>query len=636
MFSLMVRPHEAVFVTAFSKTGERKEPGAVVADGDVVVRSRVLVECLPALRGIRETTMTRLGVTSFQDAGAGEFSVVGYTSTPIKIPKGAQERSTAVQTRFAKQNGRHGTLDAVLSHVPGVLSKSGATNKAGVPWLADPGIFGNGNVKLIATSVVNTVALVLHMIDATPEAAMGVLLVNVNDTRMIVGFVLAILGGGCVYNLGGEARFDSRGPVDDMLGIRKDCDGMATSTCTAVAALIHHGEAVLEELAARSASGASGATKASNPAREASGAREARSSRDPARFASGASRTSLREVAAAVVVYLRATTATAGMAFLKARTPGFGDGHSDLDRTVHDTKACIKPFGHAVAVLVPLRGSPRVAGAYPELAAKAAALRRKSGALEPLAVESTASMADVLVGDTKPSGLVKLLENEGGVYSNMAKEYGAFLKKGEATLCGPDGTHKEARWAEAAGLGGVVTAGSYKMCRPYYPGSYMELWVLYLGDGMVTGAPGPFHAALRKAAKPRDRLVTRSLEHGYERQPCGTVTPHMAALAAARTRRLHPRHPPGELVELGPLPRRRADNAFVVTLSPFDADHIAKAPADRLFAIDALNYALINAPHPGYDRHAAPPAPPPAKPVKLIDDFEDEGYSAQRGFAHMI
>jgi hypothetical protein len=556
-------PHELVVRTGFTAGGARR--AGPLADGDIVVESSLRVRCLPALQCLRTIGVYRVAVKPFRDVAGTDIVLKDMTLTRVEIPEGAQETHTPVQTQFARMVGRSGTQQAVLSHVAGLLDAEAKTLEAGYPVLADPGVFGNGNVELIATSLVNSVALVLHMIDATPREA-ATLFDNLNDTRMVVSFVLAVLGGGCVYNLGGQARFDSRGPVDDMLGIRKDCDGMATSTCTAVAALLGHAQAVVDELAGRSAD-----------------------------------RAELRAVAAMVVAYLWATTATAGMAFLKARTPGFGDGHSDLDRTVHDTKACIKPFGHAVAVLVPLAAEPEPlkTPSY----AKALTLRSRV----PLVIESTAAMADRLVAPTPPTGLVKLMPNADGAYSNTAAEFGTLLKTGAATLRTPAGKSVAATW-DADAVGGPVLAGSYKMCRPYYEGSYMELWALYTGDALVARssfAEQPFHTALRAAAAPRARLLTRSLEHGYERQPCGTVTPHMAALASARTRRLHPGHPPGKLVELGPLPRRAADNAFVVTLSPFDADHIAKAPADRLFAIDALNYALINVPHAGYDRFAS-------------------------------
>lgn len=602
--------HELVVRSVFAADGARR--AGPVADGDIVVASHLRVECLPALRCVRTIAVYRAAVETFRDAAVGGDIVTSKaTFTGVEIPRGVQELDTPMQTEFARMVGRNDIAPAVLSGVAGLVHPEHRSLAAGYPVLADGDVCGNGNVELIATMLVNASALVLHMIDATPEAAMGTLLGNVDDTRMIVAFVLGIMGGGCVYNLGGQARFDSRGPVDDMLGIRKDCDGMATSTCTAVAALLKHGSAVLDELAARA--------RSASPAREASAARGA------------SAREGLREVAAAVVAYLWATTATAGMAFLLARTPGFGDGHSDLDRSVHDTKSCVEPFGHAVAVLVPLKPMPTSfkkgtaggsGGAYAAIVAKAKTLRSIESAKLPLVVESTAAMADKLVGDVGPSGVVTLMPNADGVYTNVAKGYGALLKTGESTVYGPDGTPVQGRWAEAASLGGLVTAGSYKMCRPYYTGSYMQLWVLYLGDRMVTDPAfegQPFHDALRKAAAPAKRLLTQSLNHGYERQPCGTVTPHMAALAAARTRRLHPGHPPAKLVELGPLPRRRADNAFVVTLSPFDADHIAAAPADRLFAIDGLNYALINAPHPAYTRLAplapAPRAEPVAEPV---------------------
>lgn len=585
--------HAVVVRTAFTGDGDRRT--GELADGDIVVESILRVECMPALRCLRSIGVYRAAVETFRDAAAGAAIVTSKASfTKVEIPAGAQELSTPVQTQFARMVGRSGTQQAVLSHVPGLLKSPRGTSLAdGYPVLADPGSFGNNNVELIATSLVNSVALVLHMIDATPEQTLGTLLVNVDDTRMIISFVLAVLGGGCVYNLGGQARFDSRGPVDDMLGIRKDCDGMATSTCSAVAAILGHAEALLDELAARGAQSQRGA---------------------------------LREVAAAVVAYLWSTTATAGMAFLLARTPGFADGFNDLDRTVHAAKSCVEPFGHAVAVLVPLRSKPRPfkkgtaggsGGVYATIVGKAVALRSKKPAMLPLVVESTAAMADVLVGSSTPSGVVTLLPNDDGVYSNLADSFGLFLKSGQAVLHGPDGTPKPSAW-DASKVGGVVTAGSYKMCRPYYPGSYMKLWVLYLGDGMVArpdGDTATFHEALYATATPRARLLTRSLEHGYERQPCGTVTPHMAALAAGRTRRLHPMHPPGKLVELGPLPRRNPDNAFVVTLSPLDADHIAAAPKDRLVAIDGLNYALLNVPHPAYTRPEKPPPALPAPPA---------------------
>lgn len=585
-------PHEVVVRSAFAANGTRRATDEPLADGDVVVASTIRVVCMP-FDALLKTALYKAAVETFRDAAVGNEIVTKTVAlSPVVIPPGAQETNTALQLRFAKLDGRNATREASLSQIPGVLTDTPADNRQGYRVLADPGVFGNRNVALIATSLVNSVALVLHMIDATPAAAAAVMLRNVDDTRMIVGFVLAILGGGCVYNLGGQARFDSRGPVDDMLGIRKDCDGMATSTCTAVAALLRYASEILDDLAVRDG---------------------------------GAGRAELRLVAAMVVTYLWATTATAGMAFLLARTPGFGDGHSDLDRTVHDTKACVQPFGHAVAVLIPLKKAPppfakgtagAAGGVYAAAAGLAKALRSQKTSATPLVVESTASMADRLVGT--PSGVVTLLPNADGVYSNLAKNYGALLKRGFATLYGPDGKPVEATW-DAASVGGLVTAGSFKMCRPYYPGSYMKLWVLYTGDDMIPATnvdpdgTSDFHAALAKAARPRARLFARSLEHGYERQPCGTVTPHMAALAADRTRRLYPHHPPGELVELGPLPRRTNDNAFVVTLSPFDAEHIAAAPRDRLVAIDAFNYALINTPHPAYTR-AEPPAAPPAAP----------------------
>jgi hypothetical protein len=418
--------HELVVRSVFAADGARR--AGPVADGDIVVASHLRVECLPALRCVRTIAVYRAAVETFRDAAVGgEIVTSKATFTEVEIPRGVQELDTPMQTEFARTVGRNDIAPAVLSGVAGLVHPEHRSLAAGYPVLADGDVCGNGNVELIATMLVNASALVLHMIDATPEAAMKTLLGNVDDTRMIVAFVLGIMGGGCVYNLGGQARFDSRGPVDDMLGIRKDCDGMATSTCTAVAALLKHGPAVLDELAARSA-------------REASAARDA--------SGSASAREGLREVAAAVVAYLWATTATAGMAFLLARTPGFGDGHSDLDRSVHDTKSCVEPFGHAVAVLVPLKKQPAPfkkgaggsGGAYAAIVAKAKTLRSIASAKLPLVVESTAAMADKLVGDVGPSGVVTLMPNADGVYTNVAKGYGALLKTGESTVYGPDGT----------------------------------------------------------------------------------------------------------------------------------------------------------------------------------------------------
>jgi hypothetical protein len=451
---------------------------AVPGVATILVTS-VSLACEPNRRADAETFIFVSSHTSFHDAAAIGASAMPAGCIRLWAPSfQPRPRVELVQPTDTLQQGQFNCLGTDDVDV-----------RNGWNLLGDPDAIGDGDTAYLSVIVNNYVARALWLAKISPAAGADWQQLSENDRRCIAAWTLQ--GAGVLYCDGGKQIIDTRGLPDETFGIRKDCDGVAAAgACLFAAVKAYHTKFTYAP-------------------------------------------TALGRMVKRVVTYLVESFAEAGVAFVMAVSPG-SEAANHTSRSIHECEMharCVRPFGHAVLVLL----GP-----------------------EPLITEMTAPVAPVGITASDVTAVAVMTDAD---YNDAASEF-------RSTLHARGYTH-----------------GSFYRGREWQSYFYKSLRVLYTGTRMITDTQkmdGPLdtlHAALRELSPEIGSVAApgaHSLNHAYRRVPGGTVPPRMTP-AAMHT-----------------LPELGLDDAVVFAVQVSPTDHRETTTIDALNRLITTERAIEN------------------------------------------
>jgi len=433
------------FVTTFDADGNRVQingtstrlvPAGLEVQVSVpgihtILVTSVKIVCEPTRRADATTHIFVSSPVTFYDRAAARAPAMPagciHLRAPLFQPRKRVELVQPTDTLQQDQFNCLGTDDVDVSDGWGLLCDTNAV--------------GDGDAMYLSTIVNNYVVRALWLAKISPASGTDWRTLNASDKRCIAAWTLQ--GAGVLYCDGGKQILDTRGLPDETFGIRKDCDGVAAAgACLFAAIKAYHNKFVYAP-------------------------------------------TPLGRMVKEVVSFLVNSFAEAGVAFVMAVSPG-SQATNHTSRAIHECemhKACVKPFGHAVLVLL----GP-----------------------EPLIAEMTAPVAPVGITAADVSAVAVMTDVD---YNNAAKEFRSAL--------------------HARGY----AHGSFYRGREWQPYFYQSLEVLYTGTRMIARTQpmdesvDTLHEFLRELSpevKASPDPTTHSLNHAYRRVPGGTVPPRMA------------------------------------------------------------------------------------------------------------